>query len=160
LIELVAIMVILAILSASAIPALAQLDNTRDAIAAKELRRDLMYARQRAIATGRRTWIEIDTAGESWSLLEESLSTPGRASATAINDRGTGRTYVVTLESIGAHNADILTASFDGAAVIGFDWIGRPLNSAETALSAAGTITVSGSQTITVVPDTGFIDGP
>ena len=55
LIELIAVLVIVAVLAAAAVPTLDRVGETRSAMAAKNLLRDLTWARQRAVATGTTT---------------------------------------------------------------------------------------------------------
>ena len=96
--------VILAVLSAAAIPAMQSMGDTRSAMAAKQLLRDLTFARQRAVATGVNTWVVFDTGAETWTVMSEDATTPGRAGASVLDDPGTGRTFVQSLDS----------ATFDG----------------------------------------------
>ena len=61
LIELVAVLVIAAIMAAVAVPTLSSLAATRAWAAAKLVARDLTYARERAMTTGLRTWVGFKT---------------------------------------------------------------------------------------------------
>ncbi len=158
LIELLAVMVIIAILAAVTVPSMNAMDDTRAAMAAKELLRDLSFARQRAVATGAVTWIVFDVNAESWSILAEDPAAPGRAGASVISDFATGRTYTQTLNTGSYSGVEIVTAAFDGDVEIGFDWLGRPINAAESDLAAQGAVTVTGSHEVTVAVETGFVD--
>lgn len=77
-----------------------------------------------------------------------------------LDDLGTGGAYTVTLDDINAGTANLVSVDVDGATEVGFDWLGRPLNDTESALVNPATITLSGSQTLNIVPDTGHITGP
>lgn len=157
LVELVAVLVVTAILAATAVPALGTLADTRRGLAASGLRRDLTLARQRAVATGTRSWVIFDVNAETWSLLVEDPSSPGRAGAVALADPGTGRDHVVQLGAGAFGGVTLASADFDGGVEIGFDWLGRPLNGAESDLAAAGTVTLSGGGQVVVAATTGHV---
>jgi len=157
LIELVAVMVIIAILAGVAAPALNTMGSTRSTIASRQLVRDMTYARQRAVSTGTRVWVVFDTSAETWTLRTEVSATPGRSSAVDLTDPATGTVYMETLGTGSFKGVEIVSASFDGSAEVGFDWLGRPLNASESGLAAAGTVVLSDSNTIQVVAGTGHI---
>jgi MSHA pilin protein MshC len=157
LIELVAIIVVTAVLAVVAAPTLSGSTSARRTAAAKQVLRDLCFARQRAISSGAPSWVVFDTAGESYEVLVESHTTPGRASATALTDPATGRDMDQVLNQDQFAGVEILTASFDGDDEVGFDWLGRPLDSGEGTLGADGTVTLTGGHTITVETGTGYV---
>ncbi|MDY7107214.1 MAG: prepilin-type N-terminal cleavage/methylation domain-containing protein [Planctomycetota bacterium] len=157
LIELVAVMVIVAILAAVAVPSLDRLGETRAGMAAKHLLRDLTFARQRAVATGTVTWVVFDPDAETWSVLGEDPDAPGRAGAATLTDPATGRAHVQQLGAGSFVGVQIVSAAFDDDVEVGFDWLGRPLNAAEDALGADGTVTLSGGAVIRVTATTGYI---
>lgn len=159
LIELVAVLVILSIIAISAIPVLASLDDTRGGMAARELVRDLTYARQRAVATGTRTWVQFDTAAETWTVLAEDPTNPGKANASVITDPGTGTPFVKTLATGSFAGVELVSAAFTGGADndLGFDWLGRPLDKNETLLTSQGAAQVSGGHQVTIEAVTGHI---
>ena len=157
LVELVAVMIVIAILAAAVVPALESVDDGRAAIAARSVHRDLVHARQHAVATGTATWVVFDPDAETWSLLAEDPSTPGRANAATMTDFATGHSFVQVLGTDDLVNAELVSVAFDGDVEVGFDWLGQPLNAAETALAADGTVVTSGGHSITVVFGTGHI---
>lgn len=157
LLELVAVMVIAGILAISAVPAMNSLADARADTAARDLHRDLSFARQRAVATGTRTWVVFDTAVETWSVLAENPSSPGRAGAAAITDPATGSAMTKRLGINAYGGVSVLSAAFDGAAEVGFDWLGQPLNSTESALAAPGSVQLTGGRIVSVVPGTGLV---
>ncbi len=157
-IELVAVMVIVAILAASAAPALNSLANTRSSMASQLLLRDLTFARQYAVATGSRTWVVFDVGAESWSVLVENPASPGRTGAAILTDPATGKPYTETLGGTDYPGVGLVTAAVDGGSEIGFDWIGRPLNSGETDLAASGVITLTNGHQITIEVETGHVE--
>jgi prepilin-type N-terminal cleavage/methylation domain-containing protein len=158
LIELITVIVLAAILAGVAAPALSSISDTRETFGGKQLLRDMTYARQRAVATGTRTWVVFDTAAETWSILVEDPASPGRVGATALTDPSTGGAFVTTMGVDVFVGVGITSAVFDGDDEVGFDWLGRALNSSENLLTAKGTATLSGGQSVTVEIDTGYIE--
>ncbi len=156
-IELIAVMVIVAILAASALPVINSLSETRRSAAAKQLLRGLTVARQHAQATGATTWLEIDLLGQRWSILVENPEAPGRASATPLIDPGTGRRYANSLGTGDFAGTAITSVNFDGGSAVGFDWKGRPLNAAEQPLTAQGIVTLEGGHRVRVEAGTGYV---
>ncbi len=157
LIELIAVILVIGILSAIAVPTMGSLKTTRSAAAARRILRDLSYARERAIATGCRTWVVFSVATNTYSVLAEPKGNPGRSNAVTMTDPATGNNYVASLNTSEYSGISLVSASFDSAAEIGFDWTGKPLNSSASPLAAQGVVTLTASKTVTVAPNTGFI---
>ncbi len=155
--ELIAVIVIAGILAATAVPVLSSATGSSAPMAAKQLVRDLTFARQRAVATGTRSWVVFDTAADTWSVLAEDPNSPGRINAAVLTDPATSGPFVQSLGVNQFVGVRLMTASFDAGPEIGFDWLGRPLNETETALSAQGSVTLSGSHVITVEVGSGFV---
>lgn len=156
LVELIAVLVIVGIMAGVAVPRLSNLGSSRSAMAGKQLLRDLSFARQRSIATGTVTWVVLDVAAGTWSILAEDPASPGRASATVITDMATNREYTITLGVNGFVGVSISSCDFDGGVEIGFDWLGRPRISDTTALAAQGFVVLSGGQRVNVEATTGL----
>lgn len=157
LIELAAVVVVVAILAGVAASTMAASAGARSAAAARRLLRDLTFARQRAVATGTRTWVVFDTAAGTWSLLEEDPADPGRAGASAITDPLSGRPMVETLGAGTWAGVALQSAAFDAGAEVGFDWLGRPLNATGSDLAATGTAVLSGGRQVSVTAGTGHV---
>lgn len=157
LVELIAVLLIVGVLAATAIPSLQKIASTRASMAAAKLLNDLTHARQLAIATGTRTWVVFDASAETWTVLSEDPTNPGRVNATVINDPATGGTFVQTLGTGEFAGAQIISAAFDGNPEVGFDWLGRPLNSAEGSLAAQGTVTLTDNHLVHVAVSTGHV---
>ena len=157
LVELIAVMLIVGVLAASAVPSLQKMASTQASMAAAKLLNDMTHARQLAVATGTRTWVVFDTSAETWTILSEDPSNPGRSNAVVINDAATGGTFVHTLGNGSFAGAQIISAAFDGNPEVGFDWLGRPLNSAEGNLAAQGTVTLTDNHLIQVAVSTGHV---
>lgn len=154
-IELIAVMAVAAILAAAAIPALGMLDAGRSKGAAKQIVRDIDYARARAMTTGTVSWVVFDPGADTYSVLAESVLAPGRAGAATITDPATQAPFIVRLNQGEFAGADLLAANFGGAAEVGFDRLGRPLRSDGTQQVVDGTVTLSGGNTVTVSASSG-----
>ena len=157
LVELVAVLVIVAVLAAVAVPALNNATDNRANMAARALLRDLTFARQRAVATGAPSWVVFDTVAQNWSLLAEDPDNPGRAGALVLPDFATGRPFTQQLDADAFVGVRLASIAFDGQAEIGFDWLGRPLNSTESSLVSPGSITFTSGHQLTVSVNTGHI---
>ena len=85
-------------------------------------------------------------------------ASPGRVGATTLTDpNGSGKSFVQYLNTGDYAGVTITGATFGSGSEVGFDWVGKPYNSSSTALTAAGTVTLSaGSYTVTVQPTTGL----
>jgi prepilin-type N-terminal cleavage/methylation domain-containing protein len=157
LIELIAVIVILVVLAGAAVPAMTSFGQTRAATAAQHLTSDINHARQIAVTTGRTAWIVCEPSEHRWSLLIESLASPGRANATVHTDAATGRPYVIDVNVAPFHGVELLSCDFDGELHVGFDWRGRPLTDDETPLTATGASELTGGYRVEVEPETGFV---
>lgn len=165
LIELVVMITIISIISVVAIASTRTTYQTKQRTAANSLASDLTALRQRSIATGNNAWASINTATDT-ALYSETIS----ASVVAIIDQATGtqlgtrlgaasESGFLTGVEIGTINGSTTTTT------IGFDWLGRPLNSGGTPLTTTTTITVTASQgsatfsaiTLTIQPETGLV---
>lgn len=156
LVELIAVLVLIGIVSATAIPALSTTDRTRHASAARLAAADLKFARQHAVATGLPIWVQFNTAANEWSIKTENSQSPGRTNAQLLIDPATERQMIQNLDTLIAGER-LLSANFDGANEIGFDWLGRPLAISENALVAPGSITLESGYVINIAPDSGLI---
>ncbi len=165
LIELVTVMVIVGILAGAAVVTLSSTSDNRATMAAKQLVRDLTFARQRAVATGTPSWIDFDPApgAETWTVKAEdpvSVATGYLDATSPLTDPATGQDFVQTLGVGSFVGVDLATANFDTYAIPGFDWMGQPWTydgATELALVADGTITISGGHTVTVEAGTGHV---
>jgi prepilin-type N-terminal cleavage/methylation domain-containing protein len=151
--ELVAVMTIVAILSAIAIPSLASLASTRSAAAAQEVALNLEWARQRAQTTGLRSWVVFDQAASAYVLLAEPDEAPGRGNANVLRDPATGREHRHVL----AAGSAFIDMSLDAGTELGFDWLGRPLNSRGQPLGGQGVLVLTGGRRVLVEPESGLV---
>jgi prepilin-type N-terminal cleavage/methylation domain-containing protein len=159
LIEVLTVMLLAGLLAGAAIPAMRSLAGTRASAAQRQIQRDLSFARERAVSTGCRSWVVFSTVANTYSVLAEPAGTPGRAGAVVLNDPGTGKAYTVSIQAM-APGTSLVSAVFGAGAEVGFDWRGCPLNSAGTALSGSGVVTITGGRTVTVRPGTGHVMVP
>lgn len=157
LVELVTVMAVISIVAAVAVPTLSSLSSTRGAFATRLVLKDLTLARERALATGSAHYVVFAPAAETYTILAETPATPGRANAQILTEPSSGRSFIRTLGTGETAGVDIVSAVFDGAAEVGFDWKGRPLNSTQSALAAQGTVTLSGGRTVTVAVGSGLV---
>lgn len=157
LIEVIVVILIVAILSVVAAPRISNLGSSRAGVAARSLARDLTYARERAIATGTRTWVVFSPSTHSYSVLSENIASPGRAGASTLTDpNGSGRPFVQYLNTGEYAGVTMASAVFDSGLEVGFDWVGKPYNVAGSALAANGTVTLSNGYSVTVEATTGL----
>lgn len=157
LIEVIVVILIVAILSVVAAPRLSNLGSSRAGVAARSIARDLTYARERAIATGTRTWVVFSPSTHSYSVLSENPASPGRVGATTLTDpNGTGRPFVQYLNTGEFAGVTMASAVFGSGSEVGFDWVGKPYSSSTTALSANGAVTLSSGYSVTVEASTGL----
>jgi prepilin-type N-terminal cleavage/methylation domain-containing protein len=158
LIELVAVMSVAAILAAVAIPAMSSTTSMRRKSAAAQLARDLRLARDLSLTTGRRSWVSFNTGAESYSLLLEPVGNPGRTQSVAWTDPASGRAFQQVFGTSEWAGITIDNLNVDGGGSwIGFDSLGRPVNSNESELNASASITLSGNYVVRVEPGTGHI---
>jgi Tfp pilus assembly protein FimT len=155
-------MVVIGILAGTAVVSLSSTTANRAGMAAKQLQRDLTFARQRAVATGTRSWVEFEVDFQDeldrWTVKVEQPATPGRANALVLNDPATHSPFVQTLGRDQFVGVNLTTVDFDGDVWIGFDWLGRPLDKPEvTPLAAEGNVVLTDGHTVTVEKETGHI---
>jgi Tfp pilus assembly protein FimT len=160
LVEVVIVCVITALVAAVALPALSSVNAVRRSAAQRSVERDLGYARERAVCTGRRGWVVFDVAASTYTLLGEPAGNPGRGSAATLTDPATGRPYTRALNAGELAGVTLVSVSFGGGSEVGFDWLGRPLTAAGTPLSVPGVVTISGGGTVTVRPGSGLAVSP
>ncbi|MFN8815369.1 MAG: Tfp pilus assembly protein FimT/FimU [bacterium] len=160
LIELVAVMVLIAIMSAVAVPSIANLPSMRAGAAARQLARDLIFARQQAMARGATVWVVFNTTNEAYSILAESAASPGLGNAVALTDPATGLPFVQVFTSGEFANVDLSWVIIGGSAGthLGFDWLGRPVDSDGTLLTVLSSVRLnSGAYIITVAAQGGAV---
>lgn len=159
LIELAAVMVVVGIIAGTAVVSLSSTTGKRSAMAARQLQRDMTFARQRAVATGTRSWLEFDTIGQTWTVRVEDTASPGRATSLVLTDPATNAGFVQAMNAGSFLGITMTAVDFDTEDWIGFDWLGRPLDETgeATPLGAHGSVTFSGGDSISIDKDTGHV---
>lgn len=161
LVELIAVIAILGIMSVTAVVAISGTDAARARAAGSALARDLTFARDRAISTGTTSWVVFSVATNSYSVLAENPASPGRAGAIAITDPATGQSFVARFGQRESAGVSIQSVSIPGGGNdLGFNWLGRPSNSAGTLLTSNATITLTNAVTVTVSGGVGLATSP
>lgn len=157
LIELIAVIVITAILAGVALPAVWGIADARSTAAARTIVQHLSFARERALNTGNRVWVAFNAGTDSYEILAEPDGGTGYGDAVALPDPTTGKDMGLLLNQGEFVGVGISSAAFDGSAVVGFDWLGSPLDAAGDPLSADGAVTLDSGITIEVAAITGDI---
>ena len=160
LIELIAVMILISIMAAVVAPSIGNLPSTRAAGAARQLARDLTFARQQAGARGVTMWVVFSTGNDNYSILAESVATPGLANALAITDPATGQPFVQRFTSGDFIGVDLTSVSIGGVAGthLGFDWLGRPVDIGAVVQTSESSVSINaGAFTITITPQTGLV---
>ncbi|MBY0111900.1 MAG: prepilin-type N-terminal cleavage/methylation domain-containing protein [Phycisphaerales bacterium] len=161
LIELMAVVVILGVLSVTAAVSMNGNWAARSRAAADLIARDVSFARERALATGTTNWVVFSVGSNSYSVLAENPAAPGRAGALTITDPATGQAFVSRLSDPAFAGVSVSAVSIPGGGTdLGFDWMGRPINAAGTRLTTDATITLSPPQTVTVTGGAGVVGVP
>lgn len=160
-------MVVLGILGIVATIRTSSLSSTaRLQWASRQVARDLSFARERAMTTGTTHWVRFDTTNQFYTILAESTTTPGYASATTITDPSTNNPLVVNLNRNDWNGITLSTGGTFSTInyTVGFNRLGRPLSTAGTAISAStgptltvGSVSPSPATTVTVTAGTGRI---
>jgi prepilin-type N-terminal cleavage/methylation domain-containing protein len=168
LIELVAVMVVLAVLAAAAtIQASSMSTTSRLQWASRQVARDLTFARERAMTTGTTHWVRFDTTNQYYTVLSEDPASPGYAGAASVTDPSTQASFVTNLNSNEWNGITLGTGgTFSTISyTVGFNKLGRPMVTAGTALTTGTGPTLqvssgggmSSASTVTVTPGSGRI---
>jgi len=157
LIELIAVIVITAIISAVALPSLGMISNARSVGAAQTLAAHLEYARELAFNTGLRAWVVLDVNNDTAATFANAEGTETFAQATPATDPRSGLPMTLSLNTGDYVGVTITSAVIAGGTTVGFDWLGTPIDTAEQPLLADGVITLSGGPKVFIHAVTGDI---
>lgn len=161
LVELLAVLAVLGILSATAIPALSALAGTRAAAAQRLVRRDLTLAREHAVATGAAHRVAFDLTVQTVATDRSGTGKPDASAWSALPVPGSGRATVRQLGTGELAGVALTAADFGGTPGVAFDWSGRPFSLTGAALTADGSVTLTGGRVVTVRRGTGLAEiGP
>lgn len=156
LVELLAVILAMAVLAALAVPSMNALGPQRRAAGARQVLRDLTFARDRATTTGITHWVSFSASANTYSLLVENPASPGRAGAATITDPATQAPFLQRLNINDLVTCTLSSVSFDSTVEVSFDRLGRPGSSSGSLLAADGIVNLSGSWRITVSQGSGL----
>jgi prepilin-type N-terminal cleavage/methylation domain-containing protein len=157
LIEILCVVVIIGIGSAIIVPQIGSRDDLRCVAAARQLMGDLLYAQSRSIALGKMQYVQFDTAGGTYKVLD--AVSPNNVITNPVSQQA----YTVTVGTGALAKVSITTASFDGNPTIGFDTMGVPYSwtsaAGPVAMSAGSVVFTSGTnkKTVSISPYSGQI---
>lgn len=155
-IELMVVVVIIAIAAAIVVPMASSAGTMQLRAAVTMMAADLEYAKSMSISRGQRYSVVFDVDAESYRVTDQNGATIGHPVKT-------GFPYVVDFRNDSRLNhVGIVSASFDGASAVSFDYLGIPYNAGASPapLLNLGTITLqagTASRTVQVQPVTGYI---
>jgi prepilin-type N-terminal cleavage/methylation domain-containing protein len=154
LIEVMIVMIVIGILSGLAMTSLNGLTTAGQNVAAIRIRTALSHAQLWAMSSGNNTWVAFDVPNERVSVFVEDPLQPGKANRLPMADPLTRSAMTVQL---GTDSGGLLSAAIGATTEVEFDNSGIPYNANGVALTADGTIGVSGGLTIRVTQNTGLI---
>ena len=164
LIEMIAVLVLVSILSVTAIPSLARLDSARDAAMMSECDRLLRFAQAAAVSSGLPSGLQIDLDAQTLAVI--TIGPDGHA--VPLNRDVTGQQVLIHLpEAFGA--ATLVDAGVTGSlsdrgeVAIWFDYDGRPHTrdsdgSDPRVISQPFIMRSASERTISVLPLTGKVE--
>lgn len=158
LIELITVMSIVVVLGSLALPVITSMGRAREFAAARTLARDLDSARDRALLTGRATFVVFSSAAEEYAVLEEPTPESGRSAARPVVDPVRRAAWIVRFVGPEWGAVDLSTVSVPGtsASELRFDEEGRPTTSAGAPLTSGASVEFLGGTRVTVEPRTGL----
>ncbi|MCE7973627.1 MAG: hypothetical protein DYG92_04770 [Leptolyngbya sp. PLA1] len=157
LVELITVVSIVIALGSLALPVITSMGRAREFAAARTVARDLEQARDRAVLSGRATFVVFAPSSEGYSILEEPTVDAGRASAAPLTDPASRG--ALTVRFVGPEWAGIDLAGVHVPGVssteIRWDTRGRPTTAGGTVLTSAARVEFSGGTLVEVEPHTG-----
>jgi prepilin-type N-terminal cleavage/methylation domain-containing protein len=156
LIELVMVMIVMAIIAVSVIPAFQNMPRLRTQAAALRLSSDIRYAQMLAIQTQRQSRVLFDAATNSYQIQLQTPGVPG-AYFTVVNPGGVPGGFIVRLNQADFEGVTLSAVDINGTNAVIFSRMGAPLDANGTALGNAGTVTLSGTFRVTIDGVTGRI---
>lgn len=122
LIEILAVVVILGIMSAVIIPQLGSHDSSRVASAARELTADLIYAQNRAVTLQKTQYVVFNTATNKYDLASS------YSPLVIITNPVTSGPYETVFGQSPLDGVSLGSVSFDGQTTVAFNELGVPLS--------------------------------
>jgi len=154
LVEMIATTSLMAILAASAIPAMGRITALQQSAVVGRLAEDLRTVRVRSVATGLPTFIRFNSAGSAtaWSLMRLPTASSLYSAAVTVTDLSTGAPAAGPDAGTTA-----VTLTVQQGTAIGFDSRGRPIATDGTVLSSDATVQIGSAALIRVTAFTGAI---
>lgn len=155
-IELVVVVAILAIAAAIAVPMVSSAGSMQLRAALNLMAADLEYAKSMSISRGQRYAVVFDPTTETYRIADES-------GTTIAHPVKKGFLYTIDFRAEGRlSQVDIVSATFDGASAVSFDYLGSPYSGTGGAAAPlnSGVITLRAgvtTRTVNVEPVTGYI---
>ena len=158
LIEMLAVVMILAIASAVILPQIGSHDDIKLSAASRELTADLLYVQNRAVSTGKTLYVVFDVSTGTYEAMESIEPRKTLVHPTSHEP------FRVSVGADALGGTSIRSADFDGQTVLAFDALGTPyqysFSSRVLSPMKEGSIVLAcGPQTITVTiaPFTGVV---
>ncbi len=154
LVEMIATTSLMAILAASAIPAMGRITALQQSAVVARLAEDLRTVRVRSVATGLPTFIRFNSAPSTsaWSLMRLPTTASLYSAAVTVTDPSTGA------PAVGPDSGTTtVTLTVQQGTAIGFDARGRPIATDATVLTSDATIQIGSAALIRVTASTGAI---
>jgi len=159
LIELVAVISILGIMAAFVGgPTMGYISEMRSSAAGARLTSDIRYMQRMSLASGRRTWVDVDSANNQYTLYVEDVANPGKAGRIAIAHPLDQSTSAVSFGTGAFVGVSITGVSINGTNEIEFDSLGVPYDAAGTALSSLGEVQLTGGHAVRIHPAGGMVE--
>lgn len=159
LMELVTVIAIVGIIAAAVgTPTLAYVNTVRSRAASSRIATDIRFMQRLAISSGLRTWVLYSTSSNNYRLYVEDPANPGEAGRQAVTHPFDQSTSPIQFGSGPFANISISSVSINSTSELEFDSFGVPYDGNSAKLTANGTITLTNGVTITVYPESGFVE--
>lgn len=157
LIELIAVVIIIAILSGVAAASLDSVSDRNVRFAAAQTVEHMRAIRQRAMTVGHPMWITFDINADTFEIREDDPNTPGFLNSTVFADPLTGKPAIIDVTAEYGGSVDLTVVNFNGQLTIGFDWLGTPmLSDGSRFILEYGVVTFNTTVNVRVYGDTGY----
>lgn len=157
LVESVLAITLTMILTAAAIGGLRGVQSWRASTAVRRVQSDLLFARQAALLSGRRTLCVFDLQNKSYEVQQEATPRTGALVASVIEHPLAGVAWRVRLGDLAAGLGVSLSPSLSPSAV-GFNATGSPVNSSGTLLASDVVLTFTSGAKLTVRAGSGLCE--
>jgi Tfp pilus assembly protein FimT len=157
LVESVLVILLTLILTSVALGGLRGVQSWRAAAAVRRVQADLLYARNAALTSGRRTLCVFDLARMTYEIQQESSPGSGAVAATPLEHPVTGAAWSVALSDLAA-GLQVRFAPALNPATFGFDAAGLPMRSTGGALGSDLVMTFGGVGTLTIRAGSGLCE--